>query len=74
MTRDQFKNRKGTENEILRFQINMQMRSHDQIIFHMLFGAFHITLRKWDFENSHVTSSHVICFEPNNRSGGTITF
>ena len=27
------------------FQINGQMESHDKIIFHMLFGAFHITPR-----------------------------
>ena len=25
------------------FQINGQMSSHDKMIFHMLFGAFHIT-------------------------------
>ena len=27
------------------FQINMKMPSHDKIIFHMLFGTFHITFR-----------------------------
>ena len=27
------------------FQINMQMPSHDKMIFQMLFGAFHITSR-----------------------------
>ena len=29
------------------FQINGQMESHDNIIFHMLFGAFHITPRTY---------------------------
>ena len=29
------------------FQNFMQMLSHDKIIFHMLFGAFHVTSRKY---------------------------
>ena len=28
------------------FQNKMQIPSHDKIIFHVLFGAFHITFRK----------------------------
>ena len=30
------------------FKKNMQMLSHDKIIFHMLFGAFHVTPRMWN--------------------------
>ena len=36
------------------FQINGQMPSHDEIIFHMRFGAFHITPRIAENRPSHV--------------------
>ena len=45
------------------FQNFMQMLSHDKIIFHMLFGAFHVTssiLSEWKFSSSKfVLKMHV---------------
>ena len=46
--RDQFKNQKEPKMKFVdfgSFQSKIEMPSHDRIIFHVLFGLFHITFR-----------------------------